>query len=157
MAWLADGIARAVRRGDRLDASLGLAAPGQDSMQRKLLAILRNGFLVDAISSVAIDARISEWSRCKRLAPLLRHFVADVWPRVRMLSGPPCDWPTWKRSTFYAAQTDLDLPTSVRGLHDIVKSTRLYSSHRRAATLLTHLLQPTEHAPSGNRDLRTHR
>lgn len=140
--WLADGVARAVRRGEPLDASLGLSAPGQRSLQRQLQTLRRDHHLLRAVRLVAVSDSLSDWQRCQRLAPLARTFVAETWPRVRRLSEAPHDWPAWRLELLEAARTDIELPTSPRRLYDLVQAEARCSSQGRKAMLLARLLTP---------------
>lgn len=125
--WLQRGILEAVRRGEPLDQALGLAGPGLESLRRRYLREQRNKHLARAQDAVALDSSVTAWARCGRLAPLVRSFVADTWPKAKRLQDPPADWPSWKRHTFRAAQTGHELPTTQRGLHKAVNETPAFS------------------------------
>lgn len=117
--WLLRGFLAALRRGEPLGQSLGLAGSGKESLQRRVLRMQRNQHLVDAIAAVAIGD-VSTWERCTRLARLVRDFEATAWPKARTLAEPGVDWPAWKRSVFRAMQTDLSVPTTAKGLHEVL-------------------------------------
>lgn len=137
---LAVGILRAVRRGESLDAALGLSGAGCRSLQRRLLILQRDRHLLDAVTSCALAEALTDWQRCCRLAPLIKRFMVTDWPRVRRLSQPPADWPRWKRALFRAAQTDLPLPESGRRLDQIMKQMPTDSLQRKGGMLLSHYL-----------------
>lgn len=153
--WLVGGISAAVRRGDSLDASLGIAASGRHSMQRQLLMLLRDRHLMLALEAVCVSARETDWGRCTRLAPLLRSFLADSWPAVKRLADPPAHWPEWRVQLFRAAATDIDLPTTPRGLYNVaVKRGGACLGHGRRAMLLAQLLDQPPHVRPADQHLR---
>lgn len=129
-----------VRRGDSLDETLGLAAAGKRSLQRRLLTLQRDQYLCAALAAVCIDENLSGWQRCKRLAPLIMKFDALDWKRARRALHPPSDWPSWKQALFRAAQTDIPLPTTPERLYQIMKSAPQDSFSRKGAMLLTRYL-----------------
>lgn len=138
--WLAFGIRAAVRRAEPLEVSLGLAGPGKRSLQRQLLTLRRDMHLLRAIKVVAIEEGITDWQRCKRLAPLISQFMHCTWPKAKRYAIAPSDWPTWKVEVFGAACTDIELPRSSRGLYNLVQADARCSIHSRKATLLARLL-----------------
>lgn len=117
--WLLRGFLAALRRGEPLDQSLGLAVRGVDSLQLRVLRMQRDQHLVDAIETVAIGD-VSAWERCTRLARHVREFKTSTWPKARALVDPGADWPAWKRSVFRAMQTDLVVPASAKRLHQLL-------------------------------------
>ncbi len=138
--WLLQGIASAVRRGDSIDAALGLAAPGRRSLQRQLQTLRRDHHLLRAIELVGFSEDLTAWKRCTRLAPLIRSFCANAWPSSKYLDVAPLEWAPWKIEVFHAARTDIKLPTSARQLYDLVQAGARCSPHRRKAMLLARLL-----------------
>jgi hypothetical protein len=134
------GIVALVRRGDSLDAALGLSAAGRRSMQTRLLHMRRDEQLMQAVATVSPDPSLSTWARCLELAPLLRTFVEREWPAVRTQADPRADWPAWKAHLFRARQQDLALPRSPRGLYDVVQRAQGYSTQKPGAKLLSQLL-----------------
>lgn len=136
---LATAILSAVRGGQTLDESLGLAGIGTRSVRRQLLMVRRDLFLADALEAVALDDRVSDWSRCQRLAPLVRDFMAYDWPTARF-AAPCADWPGWRIDLYKAAQTGLDLPLSPQGLLAALHRTRrLHASSPNAVVLSFYL------------------
>ena len=139
--WLVGGIGAAVRRGDTLDAALGLSSPGRRSLQRQLLTLTRNAHLVRALRLVSVDEDLGTWPRCERLAPLVAAFMATAWPRVRRLDHVPGDWPAWRVALFHAARTDLDLPRTAGGLFALAQQASACCPSERPAMLLARLLE----------------
>ncbi len=130
--WLVLGFLRSVRDGIPLDAALGLCGGGSRTLRRRLLTEQRDVQLARALVLVALDAEVSVWERCKRLAPLAQRFCADVWPRASRLAAPPSDWPEWKQALFNAARTGLELPASAKGMQAAWKRVGGYSVPRAA-------------------------
>lgn len=124
--WLQRGVVHTFRTGDSLDSALGLSAVGRRSAQRQLAMTVRDMHLKAALAAVVVNQDVSTWERCRRLAPLAAGFMVD-WKRHRVLAHAPASWPAWKRHVFLAAQCDLALPTSPRGLRDVAQRTPLYS------------------------------
>lgn len=139
--WFCEGVAASVRRSEGLEVSLGLSAAGRRTLHGQLQLIARDQFLLEALSSIAID-ETNDWARCRRLAGHIQAFMWGAWPMTRTLADPPASWPTWQRAAFRAAQTGLKVPTSTRGLWDILKKYTPFSVQRRPATVLLPLLQP---------------
>jgi hypothetical protein len=138
--WLVRGIVSAVRRGESIDLALGLAAPGQRSLQRQLQTLCRDHHLLRAIDLIGFSDELSAWQRCTRLAPLIRSFCHSTWPSCKYLDAAPSEWPLWKAEIFHAARTDIKLPMSARQLYELVKAGAYCSPHRRKAMLLAQLL-----------------
>lgn len=133
-------ILRAIREGESIDAAIGLSAAGVRTLRTQLLMLKRDRALLTALGAVALDQEVSNWERCRRLAPLLRRFVAVARPMAGRMSAPPVDWPEWKKAAFAAMTTGLDLPTSARGLDNVVKRMRGYSLRETGANLLARYL-----------------
>lgn len=133
--WLQQGILRAIRRGESLDTALGLSGAGRRSLQRRLLLVQRDEQLVLALGAVTVDPRLSDWDRCRRLAPLVRDFMRE-WPRLRRLLEPPADGPEWRSALFRAAQCGQALPLTPGGLLAVLKRYRGYSLNDSKVTML---------------------
>lgn len=139
--WFCTSVAASVRRSESLEISLGLYAPGKRSLHGQLQLIARDHFLLEALSSVALD-EVTDWARCKRLSGLVHGFMWHAWPLARTMADPPESWPTWQRAVFRAAQTGVKIPTTPRGLWDILKKYTPFRFQRRPATVLLPLLEP---------------
>jgi hypothetical protein len=137
---LRHGIVASVRRGESLDVSLGLVASGQRTMQTRLLHLKRDEQLRQALAAVSLDASLSTWARCLRLAPLVRTFIDCEWPHVRRLAEPLADWPQWKVHVFRAMQADIALPRSPTGLHYVAQKAASCFSNEPGARLLSRYL-----------------
>ena len=134
---LAGAIRHCAVTGDRLDRALGIASAGMRSLQTRLALQRRNHCLRDAVRAVALDERLSDWQRCKRLAPLAVAFAAShEYRSTRYGCEPPAGWPGWKKHIWYALATDTGLPTSARQLYDIVRQADAYSLHGKGLNLL---------------------
>ena len=134
---LAGAIRHCAVTGDRLDRALGLADAGMRSLQTRLALHRRNQHLLDAVRSVALDEGVSDWQRCKRLAPLVTAFAAGrEYRATRYAPAPPDGWAAWKRHTWRALATDAGLPSSARQLYEIVRRADAYSLHDRGVNLL---------------------
>lgn len=142
-AWFRFGVTRAVRRGEPLEAGLGLVRHKGPSLQRRVITMRRDEHLLRALELVACDVDVSTWQRCTRLAPLLKSFEARTWPMVRARLDPPVDWPAWRREVFFAAQhaerLELPLPSSRTSLYRLARDAGL-PWQRRPLTVLTGLL-----------------
>ena len=138
--WLRDGLAALVR-GDAasLDAALGLQRPSGQAAKlgRRLRLAVRDAHLAEAVAAVALDAELSEWSRCLRLAVEVERFQR-TWQSTRRLQAPRCDWPTVRRCLWAAAMLDLPLPSSAHALYRALARTRAYSRNTAAQKLLPH-------------------
>lgn len=133
-------ILRAIRKGESIDAAIGLSGAGVRKLRTQLLMLKRDRALLAALKAVALDQEATDWERCCRLGPLLRRFVAGARPLSGRLSAPPVDWPEWKKAAFVAKATGLDLPTSPRGLYNVVQRKGEFSSREAGANLLAHYL-----------------
>jgi hypothetical protein len=133
-------ILRAIRKGESIDTAIGLSGAGVRKLRTQLLMLQRDRALVAALAAVALDQDVSDWDRCCRLALELRRFVAVARPMSGRLSAPLADWPEWKKASFVAMKTGLDLPTSARGLSDVAKRMGEYSSRESGANLLARYL-----------------
>jgi len=133
--WWIAGVQAGLRDGSTLDRALGLSAPGARSWRTSLLQAQRDHHLVRAARAVVLDDGQSDWACCQRLAPLVRAFVANVWPRLRDRPEPPEDWPTARRELFLAARTGLTLPSTPRGLLKVVSRATTYSVRSDPATV----------------------
>lgn len=140
--WLLRGIYALVRgeSAGSLDVALGLTRNGAESTPGRVRRIKRDLHLVCALRDVVVDDSVSGWTRCARLAPLVRSFLANTWPRVRNLQEAPAGWPAWKREVFRAAQTGIALPATARGLHKALNEAPACFVHTRRATVLAQLL-----------------
>ena len=138
--WFLNGTLRALRRDESLDTALGLRGPGRRTLQGRLRLQVRNGHLRAAVQAVAVDPELSDWQRACRLAPLVRRFMADVWPRSRTLDAPLADWPDWKAHVWHAARCDIALPTSARALYEAVTKAPAYSQHSNDGKVLAQYL-----------------
>jgi hypothetical protein len=137
---LCKGILKAARTGLGLDAALGISGAGKRSVRQKLLMIRRDLHLVEALRAVTLDEAATDWQRSQRLAPPLRRFMTEAWPRASQLDAPPNDWPTWKIEVFRAAQTGLRLPRSEIGLYEVLRRTPHYLAKNAGAILLSRYL-----------------
>ena len=138
--WLQKGILRAIRRGESLDVALLLTGVGKSSLSTRLLMIRRNEHLAAAVASVSLDANVSVWERCSRLAPEVSRFVRYDWPTVKKRPAPPDDWPTFKKRLWDAACTDMALPETACGLLNSLKRNAVYSRSGQGAKLLSQFL-----------------
>lgn len=125
--WLQQAVLKSAIEGVPLDEALGLAGGGARTLRRRLLTLRRDLHLGHALALVAIDSDVSEWARCKRLAPLVARFEADTWPRAARWVEPSSAWPAWKAQLFHAAKTGLPLPCTARGLSEAAKRVVPYS------------------------------
>jgi hypothetical protein len=139
--WLRQGVIKALRKGEAIDVSLGLSGVGCRSLQGKVWMHQRALQLIRAVQSVAVDEVLSDWQRCVRLAPLVCRFMRSTWPQVIRLDAPLHGWPDWKVHVFYAARTDMRLPTTAAGLHLIVKANAVFPVEKKPATLLAQLIE----------------
>ena len=137
--WFVNGILRALRKDEPLDAALGLSSPGRRTMQARMLLARRNRHLRSAIGAVAVDPALSDWQRCCRLAPLLRRFVCTAWPHAKRLEAPPADWDAWKASLWHAAQCG-ELPGSARAIYAAVTPEAGFSQQEGHGTLSRYLI-----------------
>jgi hypothetical protein len=133
-------ILRAIRKGERIDTAIGLSAAGARTLRTRLLMRQRDSALLAALAAVALGEDVSDWERCCRLGPLLRRFVAVARPMSGRLSEPLADWPEWKKAAYVAMKTGLDLPTSPRGLYNVVQRKGQFSSRETGANLLARYL-----------------
>jgi len=138
--WLLKGILRAIRRGESLDVALGLAGAGKFTLQNRLLMIRRNEHLAAAVAAVSLDADVSTWERCCRLAPEVERFVSHTWPTAKKRATAPDDWPTFKKRLWDAACTDLPLPETPGGLYYAQKQTPVFSPSEQGAKILAQYL-----------------
>lgn len=138
--WLLKGILRAIRRGESLDTALMLNGAGKSTLQNRLLMIRRNEHLAAAVAAVSLDANVSTWERCCRLAPEVVRFVRQVWPTAKKRPTPPDDWPTFKKCLWDAACTDLPLPATPGGLFYAQKQTTPFSPSKQGAKILAQFL-----------------
>ncbi|MBK9444396.1 MAG: hypothetical protein IPN53_25210 [Comamonadaceae bacterium] len=138
--WLINGIVAAVRRDQPLDESLGLSGPGKPTLHRRIQMIRRDAHLVRACQSVALDGRVTDWQKCKRLASEARRFSQIIWPRTRRLAAPDPDWPAFKKSLWLACSTDLQLPTSATRIRAIVLQAGGFSQNECGSKILANLL-----------------
>lgn len=140
--WLQRGVYSLVRgeSAGSLDVALGLTRNGAESTPGRVRRIKRDLHLVRALRGVVVDDSVSGWTRCVRLAPLVRSFLANTWPRVRNLQDVPDGWPAWKRELFRAAQTGIALPGTARGLHKALNEAPGCFVHTRKARVLAQLL-----------------
>lgn len=133
-------ILRAIRKGESIDTAIGLSAAGVRTLRTRMLMLQRDKALQAALAAVAIDEDVSDWERCRRLAPLLRRFIAVARPMAGRVSTPLVDWPEWKKAAFVAMATGLNLPTSPRGLLDVAQRRGEYSSREFGVNLLARYL-----------------
>lgn len=140
-AWFLDGVLRAIRRGESIEAGLGIKGAGRRSVQRLFMQRVRDECLCTALGEVSLDADLSPWGRCTRLAPLVTRFQAETWPRYKYAELPPPGWPGYQKSLWRAAKTDLELPCSPHALRKILIRLGGYSRNSAGAILL-HQLTP---------------
>lgn len=138
--WLIRGILASARRDQPLDESLGLSGPGRSTLQKRLQMVKRDAHLVQAFQSIAIDDRVSDWSRCTRLASEARRFSEFVWPQARRLAEPSPDWPAFKKSLWLASATDLPLPRSATRIRAIVLQNTGFSQNQAGAKILSRFI-----------------
>lgn len=138
--WFERGVLRSIRRGESLDSSLGLSGAGLSCLQARLLLIQRNGYLAAAADSVALDSAVTQWQRCVRLADEAAKFMVHTWPITKRLSAPPEEWHTFKKHLWHAACTDLDIPTSARGIRYALQQNAQFSLNGSGAKLLAQYL-----------------
>lgn len=138
--WLLKGVLRAIRRGESLDTALMLNGAGKATLQNRLLMIRRNEHLAAAVAAVSLDADVSTWERCCRLAPEVVFFVNDIWPKAKKRLAPADDWPTFKKRLWDAACTDMPLPATPGGLFSAIKQTPVFSPSKQGAKLLAQFL-----------------
>ncbi len=125
--WLQQGLLQLGRDEVPLHVALGLAAQGVPSMRTRFLTLRRDRHLAAAVDAMALDGQVATWARCTRLQPLVRRFVADVWPRYSAGMPAPQDWPVWKVELLHAARTGQSLPTSTKGLYRSWTRNRAFS------------------------------
>lgn len=133
--WFLDGALKAIRRSDSLETGLGIKGAGRCSLQRAFMLRVRDENLIDALEHVSLDASLSTWARCLRLAPLTVRFRTDVWPRYKYADQPPDDWPSYQKSLWRAAKTDLPLPKSPDALRAVVVKAGGYRRNSEASIL----------------------
>lgn len=138
--WIVTGILSAIRRDESLDQALGLAGTGKTRLQAQLLMLQRDERLCEALQLVALDESVSTWQRCQRLAPELRRFMREAWPKTKRMSAPPEFWPAYKRALWHAARTDMKLPETASGLHKIVPRNGAFSGKKSGGKLLANYL-----------------
>lgn len=138
--WIVTGILSAIRRDEPLDQALGLAGTGKTRLQAQLLMLQRDEHLCAALQLVALDESVSTWQRCQRLAPELRRFMCDTWPKTKRLSAPPDSWPAYKRALWHAACTDTKPPESASGLFKIASRNGAFSGKKTGGRLLANYL-----------------
>jgi len=138
--WITVGILNAIRRDEPLDQALGLAGTGKTRLQAQLLMLQRDEHLCAALQLVALDESVSTWQRCQRLAPELRRFMCDTWPKTKRLSAPPDSWPAYKRQLWHAACTDTKPPESASGLFKIASRNGPFSGKKTGGRLLANYL-----------------
>lgn len=138
--WLERGVLRSIRRGESLDAALGLSGVGKLSLQARLLLIRRNEYLAAAAEAVALDDSVTQWQRCIRLADEATRFMDATWPTTKRLASPPEDWPTFKKWLWFAACTDLGLPNSAGGMRSALLQNTPFSRNPVGAKLIAQFL-----------------
>jgi len=153
--WAMAGIRSAVQSGNSLDETLGLKGAGKRSLAATLDTQNRDRSLLAALQHVAVlDANVSDWERCLRLAKLIKSFSKIDWPKGCRDAAPAADWPQWKKHLFAAAQSahgsgpkDCKLPSSATRLYQIVQGNTGYSLKVGAATVLASYRQPASTCP----------
>lgn len=138
--WFERGVLRSIRRGEPLDAALSLNGAGKSCIQARLLMIRRNEYLAAAAEAVALDDTVTQWQRCIRLADEATRFMRATWPTTKRLSGPPEDWPTFKKWLWFAACSDLGLPNSASGMRSALLQNTPFSRNPNGATVLAQFL-----------------
>ena len=117
--WLQSGLGTYIKTGQALDACLGLAGPGQESVTRRFLRSERNRFLCLAIQSAGIDCPLPE--KIIRTSKLVVKMESRIWPIHRSRPELPEKYSDTEKYLFRAFQTGLDVPFSTRQLNRIVK------------------------------------
>lgn len=153
--WAIAGIRSAVQSGDSLDETLGFKGAGKRSLAATLDAQNRDRSLLAALQHVAeLDADVSDWERCLRLARLIKSFAQIDWPKACRDAAPAADWPQWKKHLFAAAHSahgsspkDCKLPSSATRLYQIVQGNTAYSLKGGAATVLASYRKPANTCP----------
>lgn len=138
--WLINGILDCARRDQPLDESLGLSGPGRPTLQKRLQMVKRDAHLVQAFEAVAVDDRVTDWTRCTRLASEAQRFSEVAWPKTRRLSAPDPDWPAFKKSLWLACATDLPLPKSASRIRAIVLQNTGFSQNANGSKILARFI-----------------
>lgn len=152
--WLAAGIL-ATLDGTPMEKALGLKRRGQQPMRVRILQHQRDMYLMQAIRAASFDPNrsLSDWEKCKRLAPLLNTWRQHSWPREQDLDSPPRGL-VWKLWAWHAARIDDNLPSDTRALYEVVNRVRANQYQPLPRSLLTHLMsQPCNHNASKSSDL----
>lgn len=120
--WLRSGILKCITQGDggSLDRALGLAVCGSRHISYQLKLRVRNAYLVESVKLIALNERVSDWERCKRLALKLNQLAAfwDAHPRVLSFDN----WEGWKVNLYNAWAIGCGLPTTARGLYAVIEN-----------------------------------
>lgn len=148
--WLRQSIRDKVRKGGTLDGHAGLSGRGRRDLGAVLDLHNRDAALLLALQAVADGgAAVELWERCKRLAPLVKSFSKNDWPRYFGLPHAPVDWPAWKVALFDAARSapgatarDCCLPSSPVRLHQIAQANTAFSSNGYGVTVLANHRKP---------------
>lgn len=141
--WFTAGLLRAIRRDEPLEISLRLANPvggRSTSLSRRLRLQKRDGFLICALRAVALDERVSLWSRCERLSAEIDRFTRVEWALSRYLESPPAHWTQVREMIWRAMCCDQGVPQSAKGLYGALQQRWQGSKDGDGGTLLSNYL-----------------
>lgn len=126
--WLKNGVIKYMQEGKQLslDKALGLAVCGSRHVSTQLSLSVRNHYLILSIRNISFNEDISDWERCKRLAPKANN-LCNFWDRHRNIY-PDENWDLWKCYLHQAWSTGSGVPTTARGLYLVIENNG-YSLH----------------------------
>ena len=126
--WLKMSLIKYITQGGSLslDKSLGLAVCGSRHISTQLGLRVRNIYLAESVRLIAFNEDLSDWERCKRLAPKINQLSA-FW-HIHHVREVDLAWDGWKIQLHHAWAVGCGLPTSIRGIYAVIENST-YSHH----------------------------